>query len=443
VRGFLEYQKGTLASNLPIPNGHWDERSNCYRAKALYYRDIVEYLKESDIEFEDEVFNLPPMEFFEISQMKLRDYQQEALDKWMRDKKGVLILPTGAGKTNIGIKAIEMARVQTLVVVPTIELISQWKRKIKDILGVDAGEFYGENHEIKGITISTYDSAYLRAEELGNRFLLVMFDEVHHLPSPSYSMIAEMFASPFRMGLTATYEREDMLHGELDRLIGGKIYEVKLEKLKGKHLADYEVKRIRIDLTDEESVEYDKNYSFYTNFLRKHNIRMGRDSFKRFIFVASRGEDGRKAILSRNRAREIAMNSEAKIEALRKIIEEHREDRMIIFTELNSLVYRISKEFLMPAITYQTPPKEREELMNFFRKGDYERIVTSKVLEEGIDVPEASVGVIVSGSGSVRQYRQRLGRILRKKENKKAMLYEIVSNKTLELGSVRKRHRRG
>ena len=159
MRGFLEYQKGTLASNLPIPNGHWDERSNCYRAKALYYRDIVEYLKERDIEFEDEVFNLPPMDFFETSQMKLRDYQQEALNKWMRDKKGVLVLPTGAGKTNIGIKAIEMARVQTLVVVPTIELISQWKRKIKDILGVDAGEFYGETHEIKGITISTYESA--------------------------------------------------------------------------------------------------------------------------------------------------------------------------------------------------------------------------------------------------------------------------------------------
>jgi len=113
---------------------------------------------------------------------------------------------------------------------------------------------------------------------------------------------------------------------------------------------------------------------------------------------------------------------------------------MIIFTELNSLVYRISKEFLMPAITYQTPAKEREETMNFFRKGGYRRIVTSKVLEEGIDVPEASVGVILSGSGSVRQYRQRLGRILRKKGNKKAVLYEIVSNKTLELGTVRKRH---
>ena len=75
-----------------------------------------------------------------------------------------------------------------------------------------------------------------------------------------------------------------------------------------------------------------------------------------------------------------------------------------------------------------------------FKKGIYNAIVTSKVLDEGIDVPEASIGVILSGSGSTREYRQRLGRILRKKEGKKAILYEIVSKRTTEVGTLKRRH---
>jgi len=107
---------------------------------------------------------------------------------------------------------------------------------------------------------------------------------------------------------------------------------------------------------------------------------------------------------------------------------------VIIFTEHNPLVYAISKEFLIPAITHTTQKEERAEILENFLEGKYKVIVTSKVLEEGIDVLEASVGVILSGSGSKREYKQRLGRILRKKEGKLAVLYEIVSKKTTEIG---------
>jgi superfamily II DNA or RNA helicase len=116
---------------------------------------------------------------------------------------------------------------------------------------------------------------------------------------------------------------------------------------------------------------------------------------------------------------------------------------MIIFTEHNSLVYAISKEFLVPAITHTTQKEERTEILQKFRAGKYKIIVTSKVLEEGIDVPEASVGIILSGSGSKREYKQRLGRILRKKEGKLAVLYELVSKKTTEVGIARRRKSTG
>jgi len=91
-------------------------------------------------------------------------------------------------------------------------------------------------------------------------------------------------------------------------------------------------------------------------------------------------------------------------------------------------------------VTYQTPKQERREILENFRNGSYRVIVTSQVLDEGVDVPEASVGFIVSGTGSTREYVQRLGRLLRKVEGKQARLVEIVSKETVEARMSRKRH---
>jgi superfamily II DNA or RNA helicase len=101
----------------------------------------------------------------------------------------------------------------------------------------------------------------------------------------------------------------------------------------------------------------------------------------------------------------------------------------------------ISRRFLIPAVTYQTPKQERREILDRFRSGVYRVIVTSQVLDEGVDVPDASVGFILSGTGSPREFIQRLGRLLRKVEGKRAKLVEIVSRETMEVRiSRRRRH---
>lgn len=87
----------------------------------------------------------------------------------------------------------------------------------------------------------------------------------------------------------------------------------------------------------------------------------------------------------------------------------------------------------MPVLTHKTKAAERREFLEKFRSGEYGVLLTSKVLNEGVDVPEASVGIVVSGSGSTREHVQRLGRILRAKEGKKAVLYELVSEGTSEM----------
>ena len=117
---------------------------------------------------------------------------------------------------------------------------------------------------------------------------------------------------------------------------------------------------------------------------------------------------------------------------------------MLIFTSDNATVYRISQELLIPAITHQTPVKERHEILDYFREGRYRTLVASHVLNEGIDVPEARVAIILSGTGSTREYIQRLGRVLRKGSDpgKQAILYEVVAEETSEEGTSRRRRQK-
>lgn len=437
----VRYEKGTVLvkSNFKLPHTVWDNRVGGYRCLPMFYKDLIHYLKRSGLEYEDTVRDLMPMPNVTCT-LSLHDYQMEALDKWLQTRSGVLVLPTGAGKTVIGLKAISVLNVPTLVVVPTLELIQQWKKELEQKLGIEIGTYSSEGHILKPVTVSTYDTAYLRAEELGNRFLFLLFDEVHHLPSPGYASIAELFIAPYRLGLTATYEREDGLHTELERLLGGRVYELGIDELTGKHLAEYTTEKIVTDLSADERAEYEKYQRVFTEFLKKEKIILKSPAdFRVLVMRSGRAASARAALLARNRARRIALNSRSKLDALSEILKKHSGARMIIFTEHNSLVYAISREFLIPAITHTTQKEERTEILDKFRTGTYTVIVTSRVLEEGIDVPEASVGVILSGSGSKREYKQRLGRILRKKEGKLAILYEIVSKRTTEMGIARRR----
>ena len=442
----LWFDKGTilLRGEVGTPYGKWDPRVDCYRIKAMYYWDVLAYLKESKLAFQDDVPNLPPVEQLN-STVELRSYQKEALDSWRHaNMRGILILPTAAGKTYVALKAISLLKTQTFIVVPTLDLIDQWRKRVADNLNTEAGAVGGGENTVKMITVSTYDSAYLQAETLGNKFMLIVFDEVHHLASPSYMQIAEMYIAPYRMGLTATYERSDERHSLLPRLIGDPVYTVDVEELAGEHLSPYTYEKILVELTQEEQRAYDNDMTTFRFYLREKGITLrSPEDFQKFIMATGRDHRAREALLARNRALKIALNSDAKLHLLARQLEANRNEKTLIFTLHNDLVYTISRKFLVPAITYQTPKEERKEILENFRKGEYRTIVTSQVLDEGVDVPDASAGYILSGTGSTREYIQRLGRLLRKVEGKRAKLVEIVSKETVEVGiSRRRRHKK-
>jgi superfamily II DNA or RNA helicase len=438
----LWFDKGTLLlrGEVGTPYGKWDPRVACYRIKALHYRDVTSYLEESKLQYRDEVPNLPPSQTLKDN-VQLRSYQNKALDKWSHAGfRGVLVLPTAAGKTYIALKAISLLKAQTLIVVPTLDLIDQWRKRVKDCLGIEAGAVGGGENTVSMVTVSTYESAYLQAEALGNRFMFIVFDEVHHLASPGYMQIAEMYIAPYRMGLTATYVRSDQRHELLPALIGDQVYCVKVEELAGTHLSPYTHQKIYVELTPEEQRVYDEGMNVFSSYLREKGIVLrNAEDFQKFIMATGRDRRAREALLARNRALKVALNSEAKLNQLAKQLEAYRDEKTLIFTLHNDLVYTISRRFLIPAITYQTPKEERREILENFRSGDYRAIVTSQVLDEGVDVPDASVGLMLSGTGSTREYIQRLGRLLRKVEGKQAKLVEIVSKQTVEVTMSRRR----
>lgn len=441
----LWFDRGTLllSGEVGTPYGRWDPRVGCYRIKAVYYRDVLAYLEESGFSYKDEVLKLPPLEPLKC-RVEMRSYQEEALAKWQHaGMRGVLVLPTAAGKTYIALKAISLLNLQTLIVVPTLDLIDQWKRRVKEYLDVEAGAVGGGESTFRMVTVSTYDSAYLQAEVLGNRFMFIVFDEVHHLASPSYLQIAEMYIAPYRMGLTATFERSDERHVLLPKLVGDLVYSVRVEELAGKHLSPYAYEKIYVELTPEEQNLYDSEMAIFKDYLFEKGITLrSAEDFQRFIMITGRDRRAREALLARNRALRIALNSKAKLSLLARQLDAHKEDKVLIFTLHNDLVYVISRRFLIPAVTYQTPKEERREILDRFRSGEYKVIVTSQVLDEGVDVPDASAGFILSGTGSTREYVQRLGRLLRKVEGKKAKLVEIVSKETAEVRISRRRHQK-
>ncbi|OUJ19020.1 ssDNA-dependent ATPase helicase superfamily II XpB [Methanonatronarchaeum thermophilum] len=437
----LKYDKGTISikGEYNLPYTKWDERTDNLRAMAYRYRDIKDYLDKSGIEYEDRVLDPIPTSDLNFN-VELRPYQKEAISRWMDLTRGVIVLPTGSGKTYVGIAAICNVNSPCFIVVPTLDLVDQWIDVLKKHQ-LPAGEYTGRKKQTKPITVSTYDSAYIHAEKLGNKYKMILFDEVHHLPSEGYRHIAEFFASPHRMGLTATYEREDSLHRDLSDLLGGKVYEVDTDELTGEYLSDYRTEIIRVELTDQEFEKYDEYTSIFRNYLRSTNIQMkGPSDFKKIVMRSGNDPRAWKAVRAKNNARQIAYSSEAKIKELAKLLKKHIGDRIIIFTRYNNMVYRISRKFLIPAITHETDKTERESILRKFKDNTYQAIVSSKVLDEGVDVPDANVGIILSGTGSKREYRQRLGRLLRPSGND-TILYEVVTKNTTELRTSSRRKR--
>ena len=446
----LTFDRGTLILH-PPPRGKswvefatWDDRVEKFRIRAIHYRPLVEAMQAEEINFIDEAKEFEPLKLVPSLEMEPYPHQSEALAAWkLAGRKGVVVLPTAAGKTYLAQLALQATPRSSLIVVPTLDLMHQWYAHLLAAFpDAEIGLLGGGSRDKSSILVATYDSAAIHAETLGNRYALLIFDECHHLPTEFYRVIAEYAIAPYRLGLSATPERSDGKHSDLNSLIGVEVYRKRAEELAGQALATHEIIPIKVKLSQIERDRYNKLIEIRNDFLKSEKIKLASlDGWRRFVMVSARSPAGRRAMLAHREAREIAVGTDGKMRVLADLLAEHYPERMLIFTTDNATVYRISQEFLIPAITHQTPVKERHEILTKFREGEYNTLVASHVLNEGVDVPAASIAIILSGTGSPREYIQRLGRILRKGQdkNKRAILYEVVTEDTSEEGTSQRR----
>ena len=445
ANNFLRFEAGTLvlelenAENFPlelIGIFKHDPRSGNFRARACDYARTVLTLQKSGFDFQDQVRNYAPLTELAIkSPLTPHLHQKEALEAWEQSRfKGTVSLPTGAGKTILAVMAIARLRRPAIILVPTIDLLTQWCSVLERFFQMPIGMLGGGAHDIQPITVSTYDSAVLQMEFIGNRFTLLVADECHHLPGPGYQLAAAMSIAPYRLGLSATMEMDPERSAVLKDLMGNNVFTVAIDELEGKILSPYLVKRLFVELTPVETARYLECRNIYTGFLRRYGISMAAvDGWRNFLIGCARFNGGKEAFAAFMEQRKIARAGEAKLELLNKIFQQHSGERILIFTADNDSAYAIGRHFTLPVITHHTKSAERKAFLDRFRSGEYPVLVTSKVLNEGVDVPSAAVGVVFSGSGSVREHVQRLGRVLRPSPGKvQAVLYELVSAGTSE-----------
>ncbi|MER3524914.1 MAG: DNA repair helicase [Ignavibacteria bacterium] len=438
----LTFQDGSLvlagAGQSPCP--FFRLHGGILHALPIDYVEVLTWFASKKFPLDNRGSHACTIDVREQTRYEDRDYQQQAVEAWKQSWcRGCVVLPTGAGKTVVALKAIAAIGRSTLIILPTLDLMNQWYGILSNTFPESVGILGGGYHEVKALTVTTYDSAFRYIDLYGNRFNLLIFDEVHHLPSETYSQIAELSLAPYRLGLTATFRGPDGKQAALTRLVGPLVFERTIDDLKGSVLADFEIQRIWVELTEEEKNLYETKYDEYVRFVRERNISLYGKGWDRFIKMTASDSSARSALLAKNEAARIAAHASAKFDVLELLLKLHVQDRVLIFTKSVPLTYDIAGRYLIPPITHYTDTKERKEILEKFRSGKYWVIVSSEVLNEGVDVPAANVAIILSGTASPLRHLQRLGRILRKKDENRALLYEVISRGTNEREVSRRR----
>jgi len=442
----LRFDRGSLRLDAPAsarvpPYLAWDARVGAWRTEALQHLRLKEDAPAYHLTLVDEA-----EQFFECPTLHpnlpaLRPDQDAAVDAWERaGRRGVVVKPTGTGKTEIALAIIARHRCSALIVAPLRDLMYQWQRRIKQSLGVDAGVLGDGRREVWPLTVTTYDSAWIHMKEIGNRYRLIVYDEAHHLPGATLHESALDCLAPLRLGLTATPARADGRDRMLDHLIGPCVYEEGIQDARGRTLAGYSIVRVPIYLTDAEQAEFDQLSRRIRAYVAKRRREDGRFDWKEDIARLSRTDpDANEIMRCYRRKLALVHRSAEKLRVLEDILHLHAADQCVIFTASNRMALDVSGRFLIPALTSHSDKRERNVVLDMFARGQIRALAACEVLNEGWDAPALKVGVVLGGEKGTREAVQRLGRLLRKSGDRAARLYEVVVEESPDVRRARRR----
>ncbi len=418
----------------------WDARIERHRAPAFRYRAIRTALRRHEQTFVDAVFPTRRL-MHPWTPPDLRPYQHAALLAWdSAGRTGLVVLPTGSGKTRLACAAMAACATRSLCVVPTRVLLHQWRAEIAKHYAGAVGCLGDGQHRVEDVTVATFEGAYRQMPRLGARFGLLVVDEAHHFGSGLRDEALEMCAAPRRLGLTATAPKGEPL-ACLIELLGPTVCELTIGDLAGEWLAEFDSVVLSLRLTADEQRRYDRAVTAFRAEFERFRRFTCNPQWSDFVALATRSEQGRAALAAFRYSRRLTSYPAAKRAALAALLARHRTSRVLIFTSDNDAAYAIAREHLVMPITSDIARAERDQALAAFRAGELRALVSARVLNEGIDVPDADVAIVVAGTSGEREHVQRVGRLLRPAPGKRALVYELVAAGTHEVRKAAERRR--
>jgi superfamily II DNA or RNA helicase len=439
----IAFDRGTLllSESASLDGLLWDSRVEAYRAPAYLYGPLVAELRRRKVALTDDVLG-DARRAGQWSHLPLRPYQESALTAWsLSDRRGLVVLPTGSGKTRLALAAMARLGSRALCLVPTRTLVEQWIREIASCYSDPIGCLGDGRRDLRPVTVSTFESAWRLMDQIGARFDLLVVDEAHHFGGGLRDEALEMCVAPARLGLTATPPRGTPAAERLGELLGPTTFELGIGDLAGDYLADFDIVTLRIPLSAAEQASYqpliESFRAVHGSFVRE----AGRHApWEAFAAWAGQSREGRKALVDLRKARKLVAFTSGKRRVLAELLERHRDARLLVFTADNETAYTIAREHLVMPLTCDIGRREREAALERFKNGELRALVSARVLNEGVDVPDADVAIIVGGTHGEREHVQRVGRLLRPGPNKRATVYELVMAGTVEVGQARRRN---
>jgi superfamily II DNA or RNA helicase len=381
--------------------------------------------------------------------LALRDYQEEALAGLLSRRKGSVYLPPGSGKTLIAEAATIRLAAPTIVIVPSLVLVTQWRKAYAEA-GIDAGQYSGEAKQPGWVTLATYQSLYQNPEII-RRYPFIVFDEADLVSATDFSaLLTEADFHPYVLAVTGTKphsdERVEMLEARLPTLIRRTVREIG----EAGHVIVPEIHGEPVNLTSSETEDYEKAEKALTIAARTlRELGYGEGPGAAAIALQRGTGDARQwaaRYLSAYHKREEIVNFAAnKAAAVVRLVKEHPASKVLLFGGRIEALDRACLTLNQAGIgcrvlSGETPAAARDAILGEWGKS-YQVLASAKVLERGFNVPEVSVAIILSSGQSAQQILQRVGRIARPAPGKaRADAYVVYARDTFE-ESIPKRMR--
>lgn len=373
---------------------------------------------------------------------KLWNHQIDAVNRLrINSYNGIVVIGTGLGKTRIATEVMKELRTKTLIVVPTIHLMTQWRQVLVDegFNPEQIGIYYGETKSFNKITVAVINSI-CDQPDLDKQFGLLVCDEVHHL-SEKARMFSRLLLNnrfEYSIGLTATIDKDNPANKIIFERIGRVIYEYKTEHaVKDDLLNQFSIINVGVDLSYN-----DKEYLNRLDTEIKSLMAKFDGNLDRVISAVKKGNRVAARTLSLISKRKQFYNKGlSKVEKAVELIIQNKEKKVIVFNEFvdtaNLISHKLVEKGIIPYVYHsKLKLQNKKSMLSQFKDDTKGVLVSVKAVDEGLNVPEMSVGIIVGYNRTSRQAIQRLGRILRKQENKHPTMFVLYYKDTNDVHNI-------